>query len=392
MGKKTIATASTPYKTSMNTDTERLNLPSASSFGITANCTASVSLIESLDLPDEKEGEEDEQALRGRRIHKAWETGVTDGLAPDELEDLNKTKDLSASAVESWMREKSPNGKIEDIISERRLWLHDDDMRPVLSGQFDKLFMSEGHAFVQDLKSGWCRTLTPSEESWQLRVLCVLVWLEYGGKGSGLKTIRASFIKPKFGKKGVDTVEYDVDSLLRATHQIKQVLWEASQPEARFNAGQHCNYCKARQHCRVAASYAMLPSVVAKNASDAVATLSDADLVKLWQSDAIVRKILDGVKSRLKSLPPERLAELGLKVGEGRKLDPITNTEGCFKFLEHQLEPSSLFSAMKFSKGDLEKVLINNKDMRKVDAQKWIAENLAVFIEPKKSEGSIEEI
>ena len=372
-----------------NTDTERLNLPSASSFGITANCPGSVGLIKSLNLPDEKG---DEMAERGTRIHKAWETGVTDGLAPDELEDLNKTRELDDAAVSAWVQDKSIQEVVFATHSERRLWLHNDDMQPMLSGQFDKLTIVDGHAFVRDLKSGWCRTLTPSEESWQLRVLCVLVWLEYGSKGSGLKTIRASFIKPKFGRNGVDTVEYDVDSLLRSAHQVRQVLWEASQPVARFSAGQHCNYCKARQHCPTAASYAMLPSAIAKNATDAVATLSDADLVKLWQSDAIVRKILDGVKTRLKAMPPERLAELGLKVGNGKKLDPITNTEGCFKFLEHQLERSSLFSAMKFSKGDLEKVLINNRDMRKVDAQKWIAENLAIFIEPKTSEGSIEEI
>jgi hypothetical protein len=47
---------------------------------------------------------------------------------------------------------------------------------------------------------------------------------------------------------------------------------------------------------------------------------------------------------------------------------------------------------MKFSKGDLEKVLMKKRDMRKSDAQKWISENLAVFIEQKKSEGSIEEL
>jgi hypothetical protein len=375
----------------MNIDTERLNLPSASAFGITANCPGSVGLIKSLNLPDEKG---DEAAERGTRIHKAWETGSLSGLAPDEVEDLNKTIALSTSATEAWLREKTTPGVEGDLqtISERRLWLHDDDLNPILSGQFDKLFIADGHAFVQDLKSGWCRNLTPSEESWQLRVLCVLVWLEYGGKGIGLKTIRASFIKPKFGKNGVDTVEYDINSLLRSTNQIRQVLWEASQPEARFSAGQHCNYCKARQHCRTAASYAMLPSVVAQNAAEMVATLSVADLVKLHQSGPVVRKILDGVNVRLKSLPAETLAEFGLKVGEGRKLDPIVNTEGCFRFLEHQLERSSIFSAMKFTKGDLEKVLINNRDMRKVDAQKWIAENLAVFIEQKKSEGSIEEI
>ena len=374
----------------MNTDTERLNLPSASAFGITANCPGSVGLIKSLNLPDDRG---DEMAERGTRIHKGWETGSIEGLAADEVEDLKKTQSLDDAAVVQWAFEKQiPAGTSLETFSERRLWLHDDDMNPVLSGQFDKLTICNGHAFVRDLKSGWCRNLTPSEESWQLRVLCVLVWLEYGSKVDGLKTIRASFIKPKFGKNGVDTVEYDTDSLYRSKNQVKQILWESSQPEARFNAGNHCNYCKARQHCRVAASYAMLPSVIAQNATDMVSTLSNDDLVKLWQSDAIVRKILDGVKARLKSLPAETLESLGLKVGEGRKLDPITNTEGCYRLLQHQLDESSLFASMKFSKGDLEKVLMKRRDMSKSDAQKWISENLAVFIEQKKSEGSIEEL
>lgn len=384
----------------MNPNDERLGLVSASKFEMVVCCEGQPQLESSLraqGLISERPA--DEMALRGTKIHKAWETGDTSNLSEDELEDLSKTEVLDNEALFEWANEKYPNsGQVCNTFKEQRLWLHDENLQPIVSGQFDRLTICGNHAYVRDLKSGWCKRLTPSQESWQLRLLAVLVWTEYGTK-HGLETIRASFIKPKL-KRGVDTVEYTVDDLYRSLGQIKQVIWRSKQPDAQRTAGDHCFYCKCISRCPQAASYALLPSVMSATTGDvskkdvvaAVARLSPADWKYIWQRSSVIRNILDACNAQLKQLPKEQLSELGLQVGKGKQLDPISNTEGAFKFLEHQLPREVLWGCMKMNKSDLVDALHTQKGMTKKDAAQWVKDNLAIFIEAKESEGSLEEI
>lgn len=392
----------------MNPHDERLNLPSASRFEMLAACEGQPQLERRL-REQGLIGEEapDEFALRGTRIHKAWETGDTSGLTDDELEDIGKTHSLDTRALGDWLAEKFTDShgvlaeKGSKEFSEQRLWLKDSEGNQLCSGQFDKLTIVGNHAYCRDLKSGWSRRLTPSQQSWQLRLLAVLVWLEYGPKHS-LETVRASFIKPKL-RHGVDTVEYSIEDLQRSLMSIRQILWRSEQHDAARRAGDHCYYCVCRAQCPEAGAMTVLPTVVAtralnatqilsrKEATAAVEQLGPMDWKAIWQRSTVIRNILEAVNAKLKSLPPEELSQLGLQLGKGKRLDPITNTEGAYTVLRHTI-PKSIWSCLKFSKDAIVEALKNEKGMSEADAKAWMKANLDLFIEPKESDGSLEEV
>lgn len=378
---------------------ERAGLVSASKFEIVAACEGYPALEAHLRDHGIISGDEapDEWAQRGTRIHKAFETGDTSDLAEDEIQDWESLKKLDAGLFSQWLIDKSLTEVAGQRTSEKRLWLHNERLEPITSGQYDRLYIAGNHALVIDAKTGFCKRLTPSQESWQLRLLAVLVWQEHGAR-VGLESVRVAFLKPKFGRNGIDMAEYSIDDLYRSMTAIKQILWRASQSDVRRSPGDHCYYCPCRAHCREAASFSLLPSVVsgisnpkvAKRDGEAmVSMMTPADWKFVWERSTTIRNILAAVNDNLKKLPPDALASLGLKIQEGRRLDPITNTIGAYKALEHSLPPELLWRCLSFSKGELSEAYKEHKGCSKKDADAWVKETIAPFVEEKRADGSL---
>lgn len=375
----------------------RQNKVSASRFEMVAACEGQPQLERRL-REQGLIGEEprDEWAERGTRIHKAWETG-DDSVLQDSTEhdDVQKLRNIAEETWNAWGVDKGATITSQPH-KEGRLWLKDSDGNKLASGQYDQLHIAGNHALVIDGKTGWCRRLTPSQQSWQLRLLAVLVWLEY----DGLETVRASFIKPKL-RHGVDTVEYSIEDLMRSKNAIMQILWRSEQPDAKRTASDACYYCQCKPHCAEAKAFSLLPSVIVglstgdlptkSEVKDKVAMLQAHDLRYIWQRSTVIRNILDAVNDKLKSLPPEELSQLGLTIGKGKRIDPIVNTEGAFKALEFVI-PKSLWSCLKFSKTAIVDALKSEKCMSDKDARQWVRDNLDLFVEQKESDGSLEEI
>lgn len=377
----------------MQTD-ERKGLPSASKFEIVACCNGQpqfeASLRDQWLLPDEKP---DEMAERGTRIHKAYETGDLSCLAQDEREDLERLCSLSEETQRKWCFEKSlPEGTLA-LHKEQRLWLDD-----LASGQYDRLYIGGNHALVIDAKTGYCKRLSPSQQSWQLRLLAVLVWLEHGTEYS-LETVRCAFIKPKLGRAAVDIVEYSVDDLMRANNAIRQILWQSQQPNAPRTAGDHCYYCRCKAMCPEASTYSLLPTVVAGTAAGmkradveaCVQRLSPQDWAFIERRRLIAKTIFEATTKCLKSLSADDLGALGFEIAEGRRLDPITNVIGAYKALEHSLPPEKLWACLTISKTELVAQVQDHLKLTKKDAEKWVKERLQPFIEEKRADGSLVE-
>lgn len=373
----------------------RLNLPSASAYSILEACPGSEALVRSIPVKEDEDEVVDEQAERGTRIHKAWETGDTSDLSEDELEDYNSSISSLDALVTFW-RSNLPNpGAPMREIREQRLWLHDSDtMEPLLSGQFDRCYICGQNALVADLKSGWCKTLTRADQNRQLRVLNVLVWKEYG-----VTTIQSSFIKPKIYRERVDSVLYTESDLIHSEAQIFHSLWKKKQPDAQRVPGSHCTYCRAKGICPESGSYSMLPSVVinAIEKPDIEAMVDRMDIcdLRMIQSRAsVIQKILEAVKLRLKKFPSEELARVGLQIGKGRRLDPVVKTKEAFDALiAFGIKEDEVWSALSFSKGELVKAVMRDQGWAKKPTEGWLwDQTLKPFIEKKQSDGSIEEI
>lgn len=381
----------------MNTQDERLGLPSASKFGRIAACPGSDQLCRSLPAWSE-DIEVDDLTARGLRIHKARETAKTHELSPEELEIYEQGIRQEALVASQWAQ---IAGVVNYAEGERelRLWLHDDHLNPICSGRLDAHYRALDNitrALVVDWKTGFCSKLLPATANWQLLLQAVLLKEEC----PELTDIRVAFIKPVADQQGkrLDYADYGPEELVWAREMVVGVLRRASQPDAPRYPGSHCFYCPANAHCPEAAAYAMLPlakvdpgqsllQLKGKERDEAIEQLVGAlppeALLKMWDADTVVRKILDAADARLKLLSKEQLAELGLELPEhGYRDDKIEMVQAAFKFLRDQLSfpENELWMCLRFSREDLVELTMSQQKLGKKEAGSWVDQRLEQFI------------
>ena len=376
-------------------DTERLDLPSASSLEITVACPGSNNLKRSLPpetfapKDDDDSEPKDDWAASGTRIHAAFETGNTLDLDADEAEIYRQGVQYEEQIVQKWMADKALDD-CEEGPREMRVWLHDPLRFPELLGsvKIDRHYFNRarGLVLVTDLKSGWNPNLAPSPRSWQLRFGAVALWREE--YGDWMKEARVGYCKAQQKCTVNDYCDYVEQDLIYSWQSISFHLWESTQPDAPLHAGPHCNWCPCKAYCVAAGGYSMLPSIVARSVPQSammtwelmVKQMQAPDLLKVWENSTVIQKILDAVKARLKAMPIAELAKVGLELGKGRKLDPIANVPEAFKFLVENLPEDLVLSCMSVQKTKLAEVLVKQLGLTKENAGKWIDEKLDAWI------------
>lgn len=365
----------------MNTD-PREGIPSASSFHRLVECPGSFRLEQSIAA---SEIASDPQAERGTRIHAAFCSGDHSALNEEELEAYQQGEKHLQLMLEAWQKEYNLD-TVKEATREQRLWLHGPSLEPIASGQLDRLFLAEGHAFCPDLKSGWATHVPAATANYQLRIYALLVWQEFG-----ISNIRVGIIRAKSKADPHDYCDYDSTALEYSLQSVQYHLFEAGQENAPKRAGSHCDYCKGKARCEVAATYAMLPSVMAQRAlpesqrvEDMVAALGHADLKKIWDASTTINKIIDAVDSRLKGLSKEELDALGLELPEhGRKLNTIVAPDGAWEHLKtvHGFEDGELWSVLDMSRGALAKLVAAKQGIAQAKAMAWVDEVLKPYIQ-----------
>lgn len=337
----------------------------------------------------------DPDAERGTRIHSAWQTGNIDALAEDENEDYTTGIRHMDDVIAAWGRDNGLN-MLQELPRETRLWLNDEaTQQPIFSGQMDRWYRSGTHLLIIDGKSGWGTYVPPSQRAWQLRGYAVLAWSEY----RDVTKIRVAFVKPKIHAEPTDWTDYELIDLQNSLAAILFQLWYFNQPEAPIVPGPQCRWCKAKPHCAQAASWSMLPSVIARAASPspqdieaAVNALVPADLVKVWQTSTVIQKIQEAVKARLKSFSDEDLTALGIERGKAKITRSIDAVEAAFRYMKDTVNvpESALFDALKFSNSELAKVLRREVGMSAEGAPAWIRETLKQWVTESESEAPLQ--
>ena len=371
---------------------ERLFLPSASSFESTALCPGREQLLAT--LPAETIiGKPNEAAETGTRIHKARETGKTDELSEEELAIFNRGMENEKRIVADWCQKFNISNFAEQP-PETRLFLNwEETMEPAASAQLDVHFTAGAHVLSIDWKTLWNPWLTPAERNYQGRLQAVLAAREYDAKH-----VRMAFNRAMFGTS--DVVDYGEQDLAYAEASIFQSLWESKQPGAPRHAGMWCRYCQAKAVCAEAGAFAMLPSrvPVAGMSSTAdvtalVETMTPDDLVAIFKKSSVIDKILDAVKFRLKGMSAEELQVLGLGKKPGRKLDPITNPLQAYLLLKREGVPEAdMWAALNFSKPKLVEAVWKSKaGMTKKQLELWLfSQMLEPYIEKQTADSSLE--
>jgi len=377
-------------------DEERLDLPSASKMARLVACPGSHALEQT--LPPEAfqaDSQQEEWAEKGTRIHRAKETGNTLELDEEEAEIYRQGVAYEEQIVQKWMRDKNLDD-CEEGPREMRVWLHDPLNFPELLGsvQLDAHYYNKerGCVLSVDWKSGFDPNLPPSPSSWQLRFGAVALKREE--YTDWMKECRVAHCKAQQKHTVNDYCDYAEADLEMSWQAMRLHLWESTQPDAQRHPGQHCTFCPCKPYCLEAGGYSLLPSVAAKEKDWElqVAQMQPKDLVRIWSVSTITEKIIEAVKDRLKAMPDEDLAAIGLERGKGRSLDPIVDVPGAYSALLKEFTEESVLKCMKLGKTELAKLAAESKGKSKEDAGKWVSSYLDKFIERKTSEAPLRRI
>lgn len=308
-------------------DSERLDLPSASTFERTVNCPGWHNLFRVIPRQEFKP-ETTPEAERGTRIHRAREL-----MNPLELQDESEVLayerwlNLEREVVRTWL-ESFPGQEWREGEREVRLWINNEStLEPECSARLDIHYIVGRSILICDGKTGAASASGRTKNNWQMKVTAVALMIEYDAV-----SVTASLIKPEAYPNGYhDTHTWNLDELRDIEKQVRFHLDIANQPDAPRRAGSQCNWCPCKPYCPEAISYALLPTVVANVGSGLskeeiamkVDALSVADLVFLWLRQAAIKNIQEAVNTRLKQQPESVLAEYGVYLANGRDTSSV---------------------------------------------------------------------
>jgi hypothetical protein len=277
------------------------------------------------------------------------------------------------------------------------------------SAKVDVAFIVENklglHCLLLDAKTGFLE-VTKASANWQLRVGIVALDQEHGPFETARVAIAQYRLQEKFSR-----CDYTSKDIEHALNEIVFYLNRAKQDDAPFAAGKWCQYCKAKPTCPTAATYALLPSVMAhtldlkkKDIEARVAELTINDLAFIQSRKTSATNLFDAVSDRLKSLPSDVLAGVGYElVPTGQSPVSFAIAEIFVKLVEEKLidqnkkEDIAMFhSWCKIVMGDMKESLVERialrKECSKKSAEAYLVDLIRPFITYKDKAPSLKQI
>ena len=213
----------------------RKGLPSASAFPRYALCPGSFMLERG--QPEEQS----EDAAFGSRVHEALAGKLQFvDLSVEELEMFHTCANLARDTVLQVL-----SGDPEKTLREVRLWLPDDDLAPLCSGQFDLYARRQNKVLILDYKTG--RDEVIAEESWQLRTLAALA-TENCMVGDD-DELTVGIVQP-WTRPQVRLVVYSPQDRIDALAAVRALAVRVQRSgEPRVPSDAACKYCRAKPIC-----------------------------------------------------------------------------------------------------------------------------------------------
>lgn len=273
-----------------------------------------------------------------------------------------------------------------ETFREQRLWIRNRaNLGLIASAQLDVYFIYGSNALAIDFKTGFSEQ-TPSERNWQLKTQALALWHEY----PNLKHIRMAIAHSRLSSK-FDACDFTVRDLEMVERDLLFLVWKSEQPDAPRVPGAHCRWCKARGLCPESATMALVVSKGVefgslKNSLDVAAlikTLTPSQLKFIYERRSLANEIIEGSVQRLKTLPPEQLALIGLKLDNGASLKPITNTKLAYERLEQVLGKPAMMEVISVARGKAAEVLCEQQQITLKAAKEKVDAILGDAITPK---------
>jgi hypothetical protein len=301
------------------TDTERLDLSSASSAYRRRRCAGSENLIRELRaqgkltiLPVEAD------AQSGTRVHQAWCDASNNGLSVGEVGTLESLQRMEKDLVRNWA------GRDEYVLLGRevRLWLHE-GFEPVHSGQFDVAYgtISARRMLIMDGKTLFSE-VSPAETNDQLRELVALARLNF----PECVEFTVAILQPWISREPSVAI-YDRAEAELALSLLRQTIADSSDADAPRTAGAWCRHCPAIHHCEEARTLVGSTFRLAKRIHAGEFTLPTGEQgSRFLDSVKAAETILEALKKAYREIllaDPDALP--GWYMKQGKKVRQITD-------------------------------------------------------------------
>lgn len=272
---------------------ERGDIPSCSALGRIKECGGSWALSRGVEDTTTKEAE------AGQDVHDCLKQIVLGGLKNPKSE-----TEMLAWRLWDHIRNAAFNYFGEDELvwkAEERLWMSNEDLEPILSGQFDVIcYRAEplegdpetGRAFREDVlifdaKTGWQAGDVPNaRQNAQMQGLGALVEEKYKRfpLGSIVREWAADEPEPFLDTGWVRALAQDV-------HEGQYDVWH----RAGLRTGSWCQFCPAKGNCP--AYRESLSMVVSQGSSElTLETMSPENLVRILKASPMADKVIEAAK------------------------------------------------------------------------------------------------
>jgi hypothetical protein len=265
----------------LNSDDERLGLPSGSTFDRLSRCPASHLLSQKARELGQVAHETSPESERGTLIHKAYELQSSDGLSASDTADYEAIMAQREEITAQWL----PNGQPVKRIVEERLWLHR-GLRPVLSGQIDELLIQGARGLLFDVKSGRGQVDEPVSNV-QLRIYAMLVKVRW----PQLESVTVAVLSPHYRYTPHTFNGAELEAIRDETLETLAALDYQAAPVP----GSHCCWCPASMIC---------PSRRQETAALAVRVQElpmGADAAQLLETVARVEAVCEEIRAHYKA-------------------------------------------------------------------------------------------
>ena len=369
---------------------ERENLPSASGMARLVNCPGSWNAEQAIEKVDTSSA----VSTFGNEVHAAIAAEDLSGCGIKESDVAERLMRMEKAAIEQWQQDFGVG--TFNTLREVRFWLSVGGRR-VASGKPDLFAQESGKLTFAalDFKTGF-KDVVASSRNWQLKFFVAFAWalaLETKGADTSTARIRVAIAQHRLGEK-FDATDYDAADMKQTYNEVMFFLRRAQNPDAERIPSIECGYCKARTSCPEFAGYCMMPMLHAKmvdvlpkkaEVEARVALLPLEALAFIESRRTVATNLFKAVSDRLKGLPADALAALGLELKASGGTRSIPDLGALWAILErNKLCTGEEFRAMcDISIGALEEKLVPRiKLVQELPSNKAAEDVLKALIEP----------
>lgn len=317
---------------------------------------------------------ESEDAAKGTLAHAALADEIEDDELDDELEmAVRICREKAAMLLVGIGFE-----DYEEVVVEKRLWLHDSRGNEIASGQPDRIYIQGKQFAILDFKTGRKDAPQPAVNP-QLVTLALLVQEHYGLSDGFLGIVPSWRQTPPMAR-------INAEQLSEWKASIVSAITETEGEKAHAEAGSWCDYCPFRWRCPEAWQFV---ENISKIKPETIMQESPDIILQHFTTAEHASKTIEVFREMLRlKLTAEPDSIPGIRIGKASEMKSIPGSESTWAALTERYSIGILMAATKWTPAALAKAISGGKGAALV--KKQLEEELDPWIVKKPKNGSLE--